>query len=252
MILSSVLPEWEVQETTHIPMHMKNCEDCVQFALHVASQTRGGASEILIEKQKRHWRKVLEREFRKAREEGRKLTDKEKDDEIKCLNNEADKLKDKLRWYCSQLDALEDENNSLQRNVRRAREDLRRADESRRDSFNRGRAHVEHTGFNTQERPYKTQARPTTHAPKQLPPRCPSSIKPPSSTRLINRIGSQTRHEAITGHNAKEDEMFRSEAQQPQPEQIPDTPMSPPARPPLVQSDASSNIREKGTGKKLP
>ena len=98
----------------------------------------------------------------------------------------------------------------------------------------------------------RTQARPTTHAPKQLPPHCLSSIKLPSSARLIDRIGSQTCHEAITGHNAKEDETFRSEAQQPQPEQIPDMPMSLPARLPLVQSDASSNVREKGTGKKLP
>ncbi|KAF8638228.1 hypothetical protein AX14_010214 [Amanita brunnescens Koide BX004] len=231
-------------------MHMKNCEDCVQFALHVASQTRGGTSEILIEKQKRHWRKILEREFRKAREEGRKLADKEKDDEIERLNNEADELKDKLGWYRSQLDALEDENNSLQRDVRRAREDLRRADESRRGSFNRGRARVEHTGFNTRERPYETQARPTTHAPP--PSRRPSSIKPPSSARLIDRIGSQTHHETTTGHDAKEDETPRSEAQQPQPEQTPDTPTSPPTRPPSVQSDASSNVRKKGTGKKLP
>jgi hypothetical protein len=52
MILSGMLPEWEVEETTHIPMHMKNCKDCIHFALHITSQTRSGALEILIEKQK--------------------------------------------------------------------------------------------------------------------------------------------------------------------------------------------------------
>jgi hypothetical protein len=121
-ILSGVLPEWEVEETTHIPMHMKNCEDCIHFALHVASQTRGSTSEILIEKQKRHWCKVLEKDFKKAREDGRKLTDKEKDSEIERLNNEVEDLRDKISWYHSQLNAIEDDNNDLQREVWRARD----------------------------------------------------------------------------------------------------------------------------------
>jgi septal ring factor EnvC (AmiA/AmiB activator) len=148
-ILSGVLPEWEVEETTHIPMHMKNCEDCVHFALHVASQTRGGASEILIEKQKRHWRKVLERDFKKVREDGRKLADKEKDSEIERLNNEVEDLRDKISWYRSQLNAIEDDNNDLQCDIRRAREDLRCANDLQRGPVHRGRARTGHTGYNT-------------------------------------------------------------------------------------------------------
>jgi hypothetical protein len=47
-ILSRVLPEGEIEETTHMPIHRGNCKECIQFALHVTGQTQGGASEILI------------------------------------------------------------------------------------------------------------------------------------------------------------------------------------------------------------
>ena len=55
-IFTWVLPEWEIEENMHVPIHMKNCQLCIDFAGHVVSQTQGGTLEILNSKQWCHWR----------------------------------------------------------------------------------------------------------------------------------------------------------------------------------------------------
>jgi ribonuclease HII len=76
-ILSKVLPEWEIDETTHIPIYMTKCKDCFQFTTHIASQTQGGALEILNGKQRLHWHKVLEKEMREMKNESKQLEARE-------------------------------------------------------------------------------------------------------------------------------------------------------------------------------
>ena len=56
---------------------------------------------------------MLEKEFQKAREEGRTLTDREKDTEAECLNSKVNELRDKVEWYWRQLNATEEENDDL-------------------------------------------------------------------------------------------------------------------------------------------
>jgi hypothetical protein len=92
-----ILPEWEIEETMHIPIHMTKCQDCTLFAEHVQRQTQGGALEILNDKQRCHWRQVLENEFKKDRDEDRKAELREHEQETEELNDELEKLKDKLR-----------------------------------------------------------------------------------------------------------------------------------------------------------
>lgn len=182
-ILSHVLPEWEIEETTHIPIHRGNCKDCIQFALHVTSQAQGSASNILIDKQRRHWCKVLEGEFSERLDEKRQANNKEKDEEIKQLRDEADELKDRLDRCHSQIDILEDDKDNLQCKVRRLRDELHRLDNAWQGTFSKGRACMEYVGYDTRERVYAC-------SPRQLPPHRSSPIRSLPSLQLIDRIGS--------------------------------------------------------------
>ena len=105
-IFSRVLPEWEIEETTHIPIHMTRCQDCALFASHVASQAQGGALEILNDKQRRHWRQMLEEEFRKVQDESFQQGLKESGEETERLKDELDELKEKLRWCYDRTDDI--------------------------------------------------------------------------------------------------------------------------------------------------
>jgi archaellum component FlaC len=139
-VFSRVLPEWEIEEMMHIPIHMTKCQDCTLFAEHMQRQTQGGALEILNDKQRRHWRQVLKNEFKKDRDEDRKAELREHEQETEELNDELEKLKDKLRRCHDHTDDLEDKNKSLRREVWRLREELRRVNEPRYSSVSRGGA----------------------------------------------------------------------------------------------------------------
>jgi hypothetical protein len=81
-----------------------------------------------------------------------------------------------------------------------------------------------------------------------------SPVRPPSSMRLINRIGSpetsqQPPHETVMAVSVEEDETSKDKAQLPQ-QEILNTLMSPPERPSSTQSNAPSVHKEKEPEKK--
>jgi hypothetical protein len=130
-------------------------------------------------------------------------------------------LRDKIGWYRSQLNAIEDVNNDLQCDVQRAREDLRCANNLQRGPVHRGRAHTGHMGYNTRDRSHEARDRPLVHSPRRPTPHHSSPVRPPSSMQLIDRIGSpetsqQPPHEMVMAVSVEEDETSKDKAQLPQ------------------------------------
>jgi len=111
-LLSQVKPEWEIHEATHILLHLTNCDDCGAFASHVASQTQGGALEIFIDKQRRHWRRVFEEDNRLDRNDAYQAG-------VQSADREVDDLKDKLDRCHDRVEDLERENDRLREKIRR-------------------------------------------------------------------------------------------------------------------------------------
>ena len=68
-IFSQLAPDWEIEERTHLPLHLTNCKQCFQFASHITDFTRGGAISMLVSLQREHWHKNLEDESRKRENE---------------------------------------------------------------------------------------------------------------------------------------------------------------------------------------
>jgi hypothetical protein len=238
---------------------MMGCQDCSLFAKHVASQAQGGALEVLNNKQRRHWRQAFEGEFKKGCDESFRLGLKKGQEESGGLKDELEKLRDKLSWYYDKTDNMEAENKHLQHKVRRLREDLRQVNDSRYSSASRGGARAEYTSHDKKD----------ACSPRQSSmPRQPSPIR--TTTRLIDRIAQpETVHRTpspkqrgedikMSTPKAPEKETGETEelaatqaATQPSP---PHNKMAidPTPRAPSPMSDASSNVRAKGTGKKLP
>ena len=63
-LFSQLTPDWEIEERTHLPLHLTNCDHCFQFARHVMDYTRGRALSMLVSLQREHWRKGFEDELR--------------------------------------------------------------------------------------------------------------------------------------------------------------------------------------------
>ena len=54
-IASQILPDWEIDVTTNLPLHMHQCCDCVLFLRHVKENLQGGVLSLYLERQKKHW-----------------------------------------------------------------------------------------------------------------------------------------------------------------------------------------------------
>ena len=61
-IFAQLIPDWVIDQTTHLPVHPRQCLDCANYAKHVGEYTRGGALTIFIDKMREHWKEVLHEE----------------------------------------------------------------------------------------------------------------------------------------------------------------------------------------------
>ena len=138
-VLAHIKPEWEVDQTMRLPLHMRNCADCAHFAKHVAEETQGGALALLIDKLKKHWRRELGDEVREDCNEAFRDGLREGDKKIEELEEELDRSH-------RRASELEDDNNALSQRVRMLEDMLRRAEASNsqlKSSASRGRARAE-------------------------------------------------------------------------------------------------------------
>jgi hypothetical protein len=120
-IAALILPNWEIEGTTNLLLHMHGCQDCLRFIEHVRQNLQGGALSIYLERQKKHWRQVLHDEMREEIDEAYKdgLKDGEKDIET---------LEDKLDYFHRRVQSLEAENDELRKKITelsRINDDLR-------------------------------------------------------------------------------------------------------------------------------
>ncbi|KAF8699729.1 hypothetical protein AX14_000911 [Amanita brunnescens Koide BX004] len=237
-IFARVLPEWQIEEITHIPIHMTRCNQCANFATHVANQTQGGTLEILNEKQRHHWKHILEMDFRQDCEDAFRKGTQENEKEIEELKDEIQWLKDKHERHYHQADAVKDENEGCQYS-----------------SYSQGGARMEPAG-NTRQL-----------SKQRSPQHCtPVAKSPPSRSCLIDRIGlpkpprqpvpAEPQHdtqpqptEEVKAAQARETDATTLETQ---PVAQMDMPIDPAPHSPSIMSDTSSNVRMKGTGRKLP
>ena len=214
--------------------------------------------EILNSKQRRHWRQVFEKEFKEERDKAFQLGVKGNSREVEGYRDEVERLKNKLDWYHRQVKDLEDENDNLQREVRRLRDDMRYTEPSQHTSFSRGGARTGQAGHTSHDKITARSPRRQSLTRRMSPVRIS-----PRSERLIDRIGSpkpaqRTDLPPVQGEEKAQpsvpEEAMETDEAIVEPEAQPpaqDRPIDPTPRSPSVHSDASSNVREKGTGKKL-
>ncbi|KAF8626393.1 hypothetical protein AX15_004891 [Amanita polypyramis BW_CC] len=239
-LLSRVLLEWEIHGATHILLHLTNCDDCADFAAHVANQTQGRALEIFVDKQRRHWRRVLDEENKLDREEAFQAGTRSADREI-------DSLKDKLDWYYHRVEDLERENDGLHKRIHwlESRQNVQGS------QFRRGEARDRISSIE-----YKRPQSPACGYECSQP-------LPVSSPSLLSRIEGKPNPPGLKltpSTKGKEKEQIIAPEAPPataEPEalptivepEVPSTVVGPSPQSPSPPSDASSNIRVKGTGK---
>jgi hypothetical protein len=68
-ILGNVRRCWEVEASTHMPLHLEQCHECNRFVQHVADCSKGGLDQ-LIKVQRDHWIKELEDESQNVYDDG--------------------------------------------------------------------------------------------------------------------------------------------------------------------------------------
>ena len=96
---------------------------------------------------------------------------------------------------------------------------------------------MEHTG-------YAAQSRADSYLPRQ--PQHSMQAKSPTQTQLIDRIGSPKSRQQLLAHKMPDAiEATRAETSKGADQPIP---LEKPAKPTSEQSNASSNVRKKGTG----
>src|SRR6266550_538951 len=109
-IFSQLTPDWEIEERTHLPLHLTNCEPCLQFACHVADFTRGGALSLFVNQQREHWQKALEEDSQNREDSAYSAGLDKGQYKIDRLNNELDECYDRLKM-------LKCENKDLRREL---------------------------------------------------------------------------------------------------------------------------------------
>jgi hypothetical protein len=89
-IAALILPDWEIEGTTNLPLHMHGCQDCLRFIEHVRQNLQGGALSMYLERQKKHWRRVLRDEIREELDEAYKDGLKEGEKDVETLEDKLD------------------------------------------------------------------------------------------------------------------------------------------------------------------
>jgi hypothetical protein len=89
-IAALILPDWEIEGTTNLLLHMHGCQDCLRFIEHVRQNLQGGALSIYLEHQKKHWRHVLHNEIREELDEAYKDSLKEGEKDVETLEDKLD------------------------------------------------------------------------------------------------------------------------------------------------------------------
>src|SRR6266576_6569998 len=109
-LFSQLTPDWEIEERTHLPLHLTNCEPCLQFARHVADFMRGGALSLFVNQQREHWQKALEEDSQNREDSAYSAGLDKGQYKIDCLNDELDECYDRLKM-------LKCENKDLRREL---------------------------------------------------------------------------------------------------------------------------------------
>jgi hypothetical protein len=109
-IAALILPDWEIEGTTNLLLHMCSCQDCLRFIEHVRQNLQGGTLSIYLECQKKHWRRVLRDEIREELDEAYK-------DGLKEGEKDIETLKDKLNYFHRRVQSLEAENDELGKKI---------------------------------------------------------------------------------------------------------------------------------------
>jgi hypothetical protein len=91
-IAAQILPNWEIETTTNLPLHLHHCHDCLLFMEHIKQNLQGGALSLYLKRQRKHWRWVL---HDKMRDE---LSKRYKDGLEEGERN-IETLEDKLDYY---------------------------------------------------------------------------------------------------------------------------------------------------------
>ena len=89
-IVSQILPDWEIEVTTNLPLHMCHCHDCLLFMEHIKQNLQGGAISIYLKCQKKHWRCMLHDEMRDELSEAYKDGLREGEHNIETLEDKLD------------------------------------------------------------------------------------------------------------------------------------------------------------------
>ena len=89
-IVSQILPDWEIEVTTNLPLHMCHCHDCLLFTEHIKQNLQGGAISIYLKHQKKHWRCMLHDEMRDELSEAIKDGLREGEHNIETLEDKLD------------------------------------------------------------------------------------------------------------------------------------------------------------------
>ncbi|KIL55268.1 hypothetical protein M378DRAFT_18093 [Amanita muscaria Koide BX008] len=119
-ILEDLSQPWEMQKQLHLPMHLKGCKDCSQFARHVVENTRQGGIDAFKNLQRDHWADILDSTIQDAFHQG---FDKAKF----CEEARSDQLQKENDELQARLEELEGENARLQEQLQGAPTDNKRA-----------------------------------------------------------------------------------------------------------------------------
>ncbi|KAF8630612.1 hypothetical protein AX17_005364 [Amanita inopinata Kibby_2008] len=119
-ILSQITPDWEVHHETHLPLHPKQCTDCAHFSKHVVETTQGGALTIFLEKQKRHWQRVLHEEMQDKLDNTYYAGLRKGDRSISELEDELERCKQRAEELSNENDMLIERVNKLSKHSRSA------------------------------------------------------------------------------------------------------------------------------------
>ncbi len=108
-IFSQLTPDWEIEERTHLPLHLTNCEPCLQFVRHVADFTQGSALSLFVNQQREHWQKALEEDSRNREDSAYSAGLDKGQYKIDRLNDELDECYDRLKMLKCENEDLSQE-----------------------------------------------------------------------------------------------------------------------------------------------